>query len=144
MDELFEWHCLDVRVHRPERRQRIDELRLPAGNLFLDCGAGEIAENEPAVHRVMPDIHELELKRELDFEVVADQSAQDRFMGLDVGPQWSGFDCKGMIDREHPEVVTIAAYLHRRGILGGEPSHRPGCTDTRMPEAVAAAKNRQS
>ncbi|MCX6841133.1 MAG: hypothetical protein NTX53_02450 [candidate division WOR-3 bacterium] len=63
--------------------------------------------------------------------MVANQSAQDRFMGLDIRPQRPDFDCERMIGRKHHEVVTIATDLHRRGILGDEPTHRPGCVDTR-------------
>jgi hypothetical protein len=122
-DGLFERHGLNVRVRGAKRGQRVHELHLPSCDLVLDRGPREIAKNEPLLHRVVTYIHEMELKRRLNFKVVTNQSAQDRFTGFDIGSQRHGFDCERMIGRKHHEVVMIATDFHRRGIIGDEPGH---------------------
>lgn len=63
---LLERDGLNVRVLRPQRRQRVNKLELPSGNLGLDGGPREVAKYEPVVRRIMPDVHELKLKRGLE------------------------------------------------------------------------------
>jgi len=82
---------------------------------------GKVPHDEPLVNRVVADIHEPELERRFRFNAVADHLAQDRFMTLDVWPQFLSPAGQWVVAAEHDHVVGVTAHLDRRPARPGKP-----------------------
>jgi hypothetical protein len=140
---LLKRQGLNVGVHRSKFWQRVDELHLPSGDFVLGGGPREVAEYEPALGGVLADVHELELKRRLDRDSFTHELAQNRFVGLYVGPQRCSIDRERMVRGENPKRAGVASAVDRRRVGIREPHDRRAFSVGVTPKALVAANEGQ-